>query len=155
MGDQSWADYIKESCIGSTCWAVGVAYTESGEIFEVAADDDNGWAHLYAEEHEEEIDGQRKKINETALLLGVLQTGKSADGVWLGQKKYHVMRTDTMPFKDDEEYQVTLFAKGKTGGVIVKGPTYSVIGLYDEEKEQTKNGCVGTVLEFCHAIRAM
>lgn len=60
-----------------------------------------------------------------------------------------------MPFKDDEEYQVTLFAKGKTGGVVVKGPTYSVIGLYDEEKEQTKNGCVGTMLEFCHAIRAM
>lgn len=31
---------------------------ESGEIFDVAADDDNGWAHLYAEEFEDTVDGE-------------------------------------------------------------------------------------------------
>jgi hypothetical protein len=32
MAEQSWADYIKEWCIGTQCWAAGVLYTVSTTI---------------------------------------------------------------------------------------------------------------------------
>ena len=154
MGDDSWSDYIKQCCIGQHCWAAGVLYTETGEIFDVAADDDDGWTHLYSDPFEAEIDGKKRTINESEILTKILESGRSEVGLWLAQNKYHIIRTDVMPFKDDKEYQVTFFAKGKIGGVLVKGDSYSVIGLYNEEKEQTKNGCLGVILEFCHIIRA-
>lgn len=47
-----------------------------------------------------------------------------------------------------------MFAGPGKGGAIVKGPTYFLVGLYDEKREQNKASCCADLFKVCEQANA-
>lgn len=67
--------------------------------------------------------------------------------------KYMIAYQDTEDGGDNKIVSVMFAGPGK-GGAIVKGPTYFVVGLYDEKKEQNKASCSADLFKVCEQVNA-
>lgn len=104
------------------------------------------WDAVWWEEHVENIlqDDDSvvpMQINETSCLLEALTSGTAPLGVWFGGNKYKVI-TREADFKSGDNTFTWLFVKRPMMGVhIVSTGASIIVGIYDEEQQQTSGNC--------------
>jgi len=155
MGE--WDNYLQEYCCDeSQCSAAALA-GEDGAFYAAAPTaDDAGWGIVFADDHEQDIlqdDGEttkKKTINEATTLLAAIKDKKTpADGLWLGQIKYKVVRSDEKEDLGDQYECFWMTAVAPKKGVhIFKTTSQILVVFYDEEKGQQSGNCKNCGIAF-------
>lgn len=166
--EDQWSPIVQEWTVDTGyCCAGALANAEDGALYAAApttastAESTVGWDLVYAADADRDImqeDGSTKPmpICEAATLKEATNPpGRPKHGLWIGGNKYSVVQFDP-EFESGDATFITAFANRPKKGVhLVSTGTTIVIGMYDEEQEQTSGNCKRVVLAFAEYMKSL
>eukprot|EP00920_Eleutheroschizon_duboscqi_P027103 GHVT01066351.1.p1 GENE.GHVT01066351.1~~GHVT01066351.1.p1 ORF type:complete len:164 (+),score=33.80 GHVT01066351.1:245-736(+) len=155
-----WDPVVKEWLVDvGACYAGGIANAADGVVFAAAADDEDGWSKLVAEDHEQEMPDEtgesttKVSINEPTTLLQAVTDGRAPQGVWFGKVKHKIVGTEKDFEYNDCVFTISMCARPKGGAHLITTPNGSVvIAMFDEGKDQSKGNSRTAALAFAEYL---
>jgi profilin-like protein len=144
-----------------SCYAGGIA-NKADCVYYAAAPvaGEEGWGHIYADDHtiqQLQEDGETTvpvNVNEAALLLQCVEQGRVSGGIWVGKKNFKcVQQEDNVELEAGSvNWRFCAISEPKGGAHIVATGSTVVVGLYQEDKQQSSGNCKNAVMAFAEYL---